>query len=83
MTYHEVTLPTDFTAEKDGDSVRYRLIPAWAGKPVRRWYAFVHFWVYPRVGGETQLVPNLIQPILGLSPRGRGNRTLAAPPARR
>ena len=49
-------------------------IPAWAGKPFvssplkRRW------WVYPRVGGETNGEPTFDALRKGLSPRGRGNQ---------
>ena len=50
-------------------------IPAWAGKPKRCRTARTERWVYPRVGGETCKPGTPGFPDLGLSPRGRGNRT--------
>ena len=32
--------------------------------------------VYPRVGGGTEQVANMVQAMVGLSPRGRGNPKL-------
>ena len=48
-------------------------IPAWAGEPrsLPRWIPRV--WVYPRVGGGTQVERRIVRVRGGLSPRGRGN----------
>ena len=60
-----------------GDSPRGS-IPAWAGKPRSGPCASATSpsGVHPRVGGETagRTHPNLLRPISGPSPRGRGNR---------
>ena len=53
---------------------RYRSIPAWAGEPKGGATVTWVGQVYPRVGGGT---PNRLSgqvKVLGLSPRGRGNR---------
>ena len=49
-------------------------IPAWAGKPIRRYGRRATPEVYPRVGGETGCCCAGSQSVGGLSPRGRGNR---------
>ena len=56
-----------------------RSIPAWAGKPGRRWASSRLSAVYPRVGGETpgSTIQNL--GMEGLSPRGRGTDPSSAP----
>ena len=48
-------------------------IPAWAGKPGDRGCGSRTREVYPRVGGETDLLPLVLAYTMGLSPRGRGN----------
>ena len=48
-------------------------IPAWAGKPIHAGADDPLAWVYPRVGGETQVQRCQRQDSRGLSPRGRGN----------
>ena len=49
-------------------------IPAWAGKPVEALPLGRGQRVYPRVGGETSSADTVRKLIVGLSPRGRGNR---------
>ena len=57
-------------------------IPAWAGEPGTRRSGLTLRWVYPRVGGGTVLLRAWDGAAAGLSPRGRGNRTVAmSPPA--
>ena len=51
-------------------------IPAWAGEPVRRNCPPCRIRVYPRVGGGTTGAGGFGGYTGGLSPRGRGNRTL-------
>ena len=51
----------------------YGSIPAWAGKPRKRTAKSSCYWVYPRVGGETEVSIETRHAINGLSPRGRGN----------
>ena len=60
-------------------------IPAWAGKPCRKCRSIPRGVVYPRVGGETRAVLDGLTGVVGLSPRGRGNRPILArlPPAKR
>ena len=61
-----------------------RSIPAWAGKPSGGWSRPHQPRVYPRVGGETVVLPLLVRVFGGLSPRGRGNPcSTATSPARR
>ena len=50
-----------------------RSIPAWTGEP--RWEnAPMKAWtVYPRVDGGTPAASTALAPLMGLSPRGRGN----------
>ena len=57
-------------------------IPAWAGKPTVAFRTRKCYMVYPRVGGETagQAQDNVT--VVGLSPRGRGNRGAACERAR-
>ena len=50
-------------------------IPAWAGEPVPRVRGDCVLRVYPRVGGGTMHHWKASMPQLGLSPRGRGNRS--------
>ena len=52
----------------------YRSIPAWAGQPRRASRSRWRRSVYPRVGGATLAVPRHDCQLMGLSPRGRGNR---------
>ena len=52
-----------------------RSIPAWAGVPGWKHTRGALYQVYPRVGGGTQPFPASHVSNLGLSPRGRGNRT--------
>ena len=54
--------------------VRFRSIPAWAGKPRPAAGLIVAVRVHPRVGGETRSVGRRHQLAEGPSPRGRGNR---------
>ena len=51
-----------------------RSIPAWAGEPRPRGSRGSSRWVYPRVGGGTQVPASMMPGLIGLSPRGRGNR---------
>ena len=51
-------------------------IPAWAGKPGCAGHYRPFPRVYPRVGGETTCGISYLEPDVGLSPRGRGNRRL-------
>ena len=53
-----------------------RSIPAWAGEPIGHPIVALIGGVYPRVGGGTLAPPLVSMAILGLSPRGRGNRVL-------
>ena len=54
-------------------SCRLRSIPAWAGKPMAsRTSSRIHA-VHPRVGGETAGPRYRLPPVMGPSPRGRGN----------
>ena len=50
-----------------------RSIPAWAGEPPLDDYFLRSYAVYPRVGGGTRAWMIPAPPVLGLSPRGRGN----------
>ena len=52
-----------------------RSIPAWAGKPDFTATLRQQEVVYPRVGGETSSLAPFSGPSMGLSPRGRGNRS--------
>ena len=54
-------------------------IPAWAGKPESPLPEASSHAVYPRVGGETPIVRVPAILVMGLSPRGRGNRTPGNP----
>ena len=56
--------------EEDTD----RSIPAWAGEPSNSHNYFLPHGVYPRVGGGTILELCGDDEVMGLSPRGRGNR---------
>ena len=56
-----------------------RSIPAWAGEPACTSPQSRPSWVYPRVGGETELGLLKERDREGLSPRGRGNRSLVKP----
>ena len=58
-----------------GESSRKGSIPACAGKPSARGYAWYTYTVYPRVCGETTQLTHSSVKILGLSPRVRGNRS--------
>ena len=51
-----------------------RSIPAWAGEPYRGGPGLRHAEVYPRVGGGTLPGAGARRGLVGLSPRGRGNR---------
>ena len=51
-------------------------IPAWAGKPPLQCRHHLPRRVYPRVGGETCAYPETRRRTPGLSPRGRGNRSV-------
>ena len=53
--------------------VSIRSIPAWAGEPPMSQCYSPPPGVYPRVGGGTCLSVPMVQTLLGLSPRGRGN----------
>ena len=56
-------------------SALYGSIPAWAGEPEGNQRAYLAQEVYPRVGGGTPIEPEHLRiAVLGLSPRGRGNR---------
>ena len=55
-------------------------IPARAGKPTGGCWQANAWWVYPRAGGETVIDSAFQQPMMGLSPRGRGNRAVADAP---
>ena len=57
-------------------------IPAWAGKPATSRCPPTTERVYPRVGGETVAVAELVDCRPGLSPRGRGNRAGPVPAVR-
>ena len=59
--------------------LRWRSIPARAGKPTRRKSVIGTPWVYPRAGGETRILYRAIRYRRGLSPRGRGNPREGAP----
>ena len=48
-------------------------IPAWAGEPGTRRSGLTLRWVYPRVGGGTEIRVKPGGCCVGLSPRGRGN----------
>ena len=52
-----------------------RSIPAWAGQPQPAHRVSLPTSVYPRVGGATLVIGSVLRIILGLSPRGRGNRS--------
>ena len=54
-------------------AVIVRSIPAWAGEPFCAAMSITPLSVYPRVGGGTGNQPHPLNPMLGLSPRGRGN----------
>ena len=60
---------------------RRRSIPAWAGEPCSAGRCGWRRAVYPRVGGGTY--DRLWREVheCGLSPRGRGNRSVVCPPA--
>ena len=49
-------------------------IPAWAGEPFSWRSVRIFRGVYPRVGGGTNEFTAQDSVIVGLSPRGRGNR---------
>ena len=49
-------------------------IPAWAGEPISGGGLRAEHWVYPRVGGGTVGKEKIPPYVIGLSPRGRGNR---------
>ena len=51
-----------------------RSIPAWAGEPSSGALLLMGKKVYPRVGGGTASATYPLEPMSGLSPRGRGNR---------
>ena len=51
-----------------------RSIPAWAGQPLLCLIECLSIRVYPRVGGATAKGEPLRGGVVGLSPRGRGNR---------
>ena len=53
-------------------------IPAWAGQPQLRVDVRGADEVYPRVGGATVAISCAIVSLAGLSPRGRGNLTVAS-----
>ena len=53
-----------------------RSIPAWAGEPTGARWTDAFREVYPRVGGGTSPDGVTTRTCSGLSPRGRGNRTL-------
>ena len=63
---------------RQGTPTANRSIPAWAGEPSSPGYWRAPDTVYPRVGGGTRARRQWGQPAMGLSPRGRGNRQLAA-----
>ena len=52
-----------------------RSIPAWAGEPFPCIMNYFFCKVYPRVGGGTSRIMPRQPPLMGLSPRGRGNLT--------
>ena len=52
---------------------RFGSIPARAGKPAQPGECLRQARVYPRTGGETELLANLLPAHTGLSPHGRGN----------
>ena len=54
-------------------STGIRSIPACTGKPTGRTAHGFGCWVYPRVYGETDAIPDVPFPDGGLSPRVRGN----------
>ena len=54
-------------------------IPAWAGEPPRLSPRPAMHGVYPRVGGGTRPATAGPEDSWGLSPRGRGNRSVAVP----
>ncbi len=58
-----------------------RSIPAWAGEPREEDDNLAEGKVYPRVGGGTFQLGQPAQRLLGLSPRGRGNREPSLPSA--
>ena len=53
-----------------------RSIPAWAGQPSALFHIASNLPVYPRVGGATRAFEGIYPQPIGLSPRGRGNRTV-------
>ena len=53
-----------------------RSIPAWAGQPIWPHQSALELSVYPRVGGATVAIEGLYHFGEGLSPRGRGNRSV-------
>ena len=57
-----------------------RSIPAWAGEPGKDEPLAQSNAVYPRVGGGTRLLIESAHSVMGLSPRGRGNRTWSLSP---
>jgi len=50
-----------------------RTIPAWAGEPLLPIFGVNHPRDHPRVGGGTTNIPRSARPLMGPSPRGRGN----------
>ncbi len=57
-------------------AISERSIPAWAGEPAASPAAAIPMWVYPRVGGGTHRTRIARGSSAGLSPRGRGNRSI-------
>ena len=55
-------------------SIDDRSIPAWAGEPSAARLKSMSRTVYPRVGGGTNATSAELFLVVGLSPRGRGNR---------
>ena len=62
--------------QRRGGAVERRSIPAWAGEPGPVYLLPLPPTVYPRVGGGTGGSKDDLVNAIGLSPRGRGNRTL-------
>ena len=57
-----------------GPRTRQGSIPAWAGEPPFTAHTSLVTEVYPRVGGGTGKSHSTGHSVIGLSPRGRGNR---------
>ena len=64
--------------EPVGNHVIIGSIPARAGEPLTGAIKMIGQWVYPRACGGTATWPATYRPWVGLSPRVRGNRTVAA-----